>query len=296
MFLTEEEIFEPGVYQLEMTDPVQGGPNGIDNLQAKQLANRTNWLKANKQDKDATLTAIAALITAADKLIYATGSDTFATTTLTAFARTLLDDVDAATMRTTLGAVSQADINSAISALINSSPAALDTLNELASALGNDANFATTMTNALAGKQPIDTTLTAIAALTTAADKLIYATGADTFSTTTLTAFARTLLDDMNGETMFSTLGATQSLGNSGYTKLPNNLIFQWGETAAVQSSVITFPIAFPTACIGVFVISTASENLNTYTSAISLTQFTHGGNAWTASGFATKNWFAIGY
>ncbi|HAS0091995.1 TPA: phage tail protein [Salmonella enterica subsp. enterica serovar Dublin] len=39
-------------------------------------------------------------------------------------------------------------------------PAALDTLNELAAALGNDPNFATTVMNALAGKQPLDTTLT----------------------------------------------------------------------------------------------------------------------------------------
>ncbi|MFP3381714.1 hypothetical protein SB767_35955, partial [Bacillus sp. SIMBA_069] len=39
-------------------------------------------------------------------------------------------------------------------------PAALDTLNELAAALGNDPNFATTMLNALAGKQPLDNTLT----------------------------------------------------------------------------------------------------------------------------------------
>ncbi|HHH3224365.1 phage tail protein [Enterobacter hormaechei subsp. hoffmannii] len=40
----------------------------------------------------------------------------------------------------------------AIAALVDSSPGALDTLNELAKALGNDPNFATTMTNALAGK------------------------------------------------------------------------------------------------------------------------------------------------
>lgn len=39
-----------------------------------------------------------------------------------------------------------------IANLVASSPATLDTLNELATALGNDANFATTMTNALAGK------------------------------------------------------------------------------------------------------------------------------------------------
>ncbi|MDA8478504.1 phage tail protein [Citrobacter sp. Awk 4] len=51
-------------------------------------------------------------------------------------------------------------VKSAIAALVASSPAALDTLNELAAALGNDPNFATTMTNALAGKQPLDGTLT----------------------------------------------------------------------------------------------------------------------------------------
>lgn len=43
-------------------------------------------------------------------------------------------------------------VRSAIAALVDSSPGALDTLNELAAALGNDPNFATTMTNALAGK------------------------------------------------------------------------------------------------------------------------------------------------
>ena len=51
-------------------------------------------------------------------------------------------------------------VKSAIAALVASSPAALDTLNELAEALGNDPNFATTMTNALAGKQPLNSTLT----------------------------------------------------------------------------------------------------------------------------------------
>ncbi len=46
-------------------------------------------------------------------------------------------------------------VQAAISALVASSPATLDTLNELALALGNDANFATTMTNALAAKAPL---------------------------------------------------------------------------------------------------------------------------------------------
>ena len=57
-------------------------------------------------------------------------------------------------------------VKSAIAALVASSPAALDTLNELAAALGNDPNFATTVTNALAGKQPLDSTLTALSGKT----------------------------------------------------------------------------------------------------------------------------------
>ena len=47
---------------------------------------------------------------------------------------------------------STAFVQAALAALVGSSPAALDTLNELAAAIGNDPNFATTMTNALAGK------------------------------------------------------------------------------------------------------------------------------------------------
>ena len=51
-------------------------------------------------------------------------------------------------------------VKAAIAGLVGSSPEALDTLNELAAALGNDPNFATTVMNALAGKQPLDATLT----------------------------------------------------------------------------------------------------------------------------------------
>ena len=109
--LAETSTWEPGIYQLEEEDLVQGGPDGIDNTQAKQLANRTQYLKqlietisGVKQDADGTLAAIAALVGIADRMIYFTGNDQAALTVLTAFARTLLDDADAATMRATLGA------------------------------------------------------------------------------------------------------------------------------------------------------------------------------------------------
>lgn len=43
--LPETNTYPSGIYQIEVTDPVVGGPDGISNVQAKQLANRTNWLK-----------------------------------------------------------------------------------------------------------------------------------------------------------------------------------------------------------------------------------------------------------
>ena len=43
--LPELNEWPEGIYQLETSDPVLGGPEGIDNLQAKQLASRTTWLK-----------------------------------------------------------------------------------------------------------------------------------------------------------------------------------------------------------------------------------------------------------
>ncbi len=55
----------------------------------------------------------------------------------------------------TTQAASTAFVAAAVAALVNSSPSALDTLQELAAALGNDASFATTVTNALAAKAPL---------------------------------------------------------------------------------------------------------------------------------------------
>jgi len=60
------------------------------------------------QALDATLTALAGVTVSADKLIYATGADAFTTTDLTSFGRSLIDDVDAAGARTTLGLGSMA--------------------------------------------------------------------------------------------------------------------------------------------------------------------------------------------
>ena len=48
--IKEEKTWEEGIYQLEVTDPVVGGVDGISNKQAKQLANRTSYLKKQVED------------------------------------------------------------------------------------------------------------------------------------------------------------------------------------------------------------------------------------------------------
>ncbi|MGT2044641.1 phage tail protein [Enterobacter hormaechei subsp. xiangfangensis] len=134
-------------------------------------------------------------------------------------------------------------VKSAIAALVASSPAALDTLNELAAALGNDPNFATTMTNALAGKQPLDSTLSSLSGKSVA--ELLSWLGLGTAATKD-TGTGNNQLPDM------SSFGS--SLLANGYQKLPGGLIIQWGVFAVsataggVATTDVTFPIAFPSA------------------------------------------------
>ncbi|EIN1293568.1 tail fiber protein [Escherichia coli] len=111
---------------------------------------------------------------------------------------------------------STAYVMAAIAALVDSSPDALNTLNELAAALGNDPNFATTMTNALAGKQPKDATLTALAGLATAADRFPYFTGNDTASLATLTKVGRDILAQATVSAVIEYLGLQETVNKAG--------------------------------------------------------------------------------
>ncbi|HFH2642794.1 TPA: phage tail protein [Escherichia coli] len=110
---------------------------------------------------------------------------------------------------------STAFVMAAIAALVDSSPDALNTLNELAVALGNDPNFATTMTNALAGKQPKDATLTALAGLATAADRFPYFTGNDVASLATLTKVGRDILAKSTVAAVIEYLGLQETVNRA---------------------------------------------------------------------------------
>ncbi|KAB3056786.1 phage tail protein [Escherichia coli] len=130
-------------------------------------------------------------------------------------------------------------VKSAIAGMVGSAPAALDTLNELAAALGNDPNFATTMLNALAGKQPLDNTLTNLS-------------GKDVAGLLTYLGLGELALSG-------ATTGAMLA---NGYVAIPliisgvrRQLIIQWGvgqfggSLGDDAGYLNNFPFAFPSAC-----------------------------------------------
>ncbi|MBF4990685.1 hypothetical protein [Methylophilus sp. QUAN] len=117
--VTESNNWSTEVYRFETDDVVEGGEDGLDNLPGKQLAARTNWLRL----------MLSEVCTAESVTVV----DNETTQLLTAI---------------------DSRIGNAISELVDSSPAALDTLNELAAALGDDPNFSATILSLLDAKAP----------------------------------------------------------------------------------------------------------------------------------------------
>ncbi|WP_350238882.1 tail fiber protein [Pectobacterium colocasium] len=138
--LSEQESWIDGIYQLETSDPVVAGPGGISNRQAEQLASRTAYLK---KMQETTGESLQVHLAASDP------HSQYAPKASPAFTGTPTAPTTAQTANNTQIATT-AFVKTAIAALINGSPAALDTLQELANALGNDPHFSTTILNAIA--------------------------------------------------------------------------------------------------------------------------------------------------
>ncbi|HDR1022163.1 TPA: hypothetical protein QB352_001425 [Pasteurella multocida] len=125
-------------------------------------------------------------------------------------------------------------VKAAIAALVGSAPAALDTLQELANALGQDANFRNTIINQIAGKANTN----------------------HTHTVSQITDFKQGVSRQF-----------TQNISENGWTKLPNGLILQWGKvlnpTKKPYVKDITFPLTFPSKCF--LIIVTHKLDTNAY-------------------------------
>lgn len=165
---------------------------------------------AGKQPLDATLTALAGVVTAADTIEYFTGVDTAASTPLTAAGRALIDDADATAQRTTLGLGSMATQAAGAVAITGGTVTGITDITVADGGTGaSTAANARTNLGLVIGTdvQAQDAELAAIAGLASAADRLPYFTGAGTASLATFTAAGRALVDDADTAAQRATLG-----------------------------------------------------------------------------------------
>ncbi|EOW2726899.1 phage tail protein [Enterobacter roggenkampii] len=226
--LPETPQWEEGIYQIEVSDPVLGGPDGISNRQGKQLASRTLYLKQQVEKGGSDL---AKHIAAADPHTqYAPkASPTF---TGTPTAPTPANSDNSKKLATT------EFVAKALAALAGSAPETLDTLKELADALGNDPNFATTVLNKLAEKLAKDQNGADIP------DPALFVKNLGLKS-----AAQRDVGTGTNQIPDMASFAA-----GPGWMKFPSGKIIQYGyQTSSSSGSVVVnFPIPFPTQCFGV--------------------------------------------
>lgn len=85
--------------------------------------------------------------------------------------------------------------------------------------------------------------------------------------------------------------GSNVSLAASGYQKLPSGLIMQWG--TVTTNTTVTFPIAFPSACVSLTFGAYGTESGIPRASSVSTTNFVY-----SSASFGNQDayWLAIGY
>ena len=212
-----------------ITSEITSGTKGtiVANLEGNVTGNAgtvtnglyTTNLGVSVQAYDADLTALAGLTSAADKGIQFTGSGTAGTFTLTTAGKALLDDANASTQRTTLGVDPAGTDNSTDVTLTTVGSNYLSivgqaiTVGTVPVVLGGTGattdSGARTALGLIIGTnvQAYDADLTALAGLTSAADKGIQFTGSGTAAVYDLTTAGKALLDDADAAAQRTTLG-----------------------------------------------------------------------------------------
>jgi hypothetical protein len=159
---------DPDLPSLYLARAELGAANGVAPLGADGRVPTANLPVGSGGDLDADLVTIGALTPANDDLLQRKAGAWTNRTPGQVKADLALVPGDL----TGFDAAVVALVNAGVAALVDSAPATLDTLNELAAALGDDPNFATTITAALAGKIGLT--------VVDAAGDLIVGSGADT--------------------------------------------------------------------------------------------------------------------
>jgi hypothetical protein len=213
--VTAKDLFEAGATLADSSS--------IDLAKLNQAS--VTKLGTTALDNSAVTYAKIQNVSATDKLLgrSSAGAGVVEEISLTAAGRALLDDADAAAQRTTLGLGTIATQDASTVAITGGTitGGTITGITDLAVADGgtgaSDAGTARTNLGVAIGTdvQAYDAGLQSISGLTTSADQTVYTTGSDTYATTSLTSFGRSLIDDADAATARTTLGlgtlATQS-------------------------------------------------------------------------------------
>ena len=231
------------------------------NLGSYATTAQMNTGLSSKQNTDATLTALANLTTAADQIPYATGADTFAMTPLTPFARTLLDDANAAAALATLGAVSRTELQnqSYISA----------TTSGTAPAYAASITPAPTLAAGLRIRAKFHAATSAASTLNLNALGTKSIKQYDVYGSKVDAVIATNMLTDLEYDGVdFVVLNPIapkkymHSFGWNGYQSIGENMLEQWGTATTDANGIctITFPVSFSTDCVGVWCTHVGGE------------------------------------
>lgn len=278
--LSETSTYEAGIYQLETTDPVVGGPSGISNQQAKQLANRTKYLKDH----------VDALETSTSTTAPQFDNDTSPATT--AFVQRALGNLRSVAGISTTATLTAAHVGQLVQC---SSSGPYSVTLPLVASIPDGAVI--TIASSASGTVTI---------ARQGSDVIYPNFGSSVTSIALGNGDTASFVRISGGWALFGGSASLKytadfggSLGANGWQKLPSGLIMQWGgvTTNTSADTLVTFPVAFPTASCSI-VGSVGSGTLH----------ITFVGNGQSATGFycnaisaggrnaSSCSWMAIGY